>query len=109
MNFGTKLRTILRIAASLQNTAVVMTAAVAAFSEQYHIGWLVFVWAIFTLLCNFVVDTITTYYNNDYTEEGENGTNMTRELKIISEFGEDFEVPDYVEEPEDAGEEYDDE
>ncbi len=108
MNFGTKLRTILRIAASLQNAAVVMTASIAAFSEQYHIGWLVFVWAIFTLVCNFVVDAITTYYNNDYSEEGEVGTNMTRELKLINEFGEDFEVPD-VEEPEDAGEVLEDE
>lgn len=108
MNFGTKLRTILRVAASLQNAAVVMTASIAAFSQQYHIGWLVFVWAIFTLACNFVVDAITTYYNNDYSEEGEVGTNMTRELKLINEFGEDVEVPD-IEEPEDAGEVLEDE
>ena len=108
MNFGTKLRTILRIAASLQNTAVVMTASIAAFSEQYHIGWLVFAWAIFSLVCNFIVDAITTYYNQDYTEEGKVGTNMTREMKLISSFGEDFEVPE-IEEPEDAGEVLDDE
>ena len=62
-----------------------------------------------SLIALIIVLSANTYYNNDYTEEGETGTNMTRELKMISEFGEDFEVPDYVEEPEDAGEEYEDE
>lgn len=69
MNFGTKLRTILRIAVSLQNTAVVLTASVQAFASEYHIGWLTFAWALFALACNFVADAITTYYNNDYTPE----------------------------------------
>lgn len=39
MNKGTKLRTILRVFASLQNTAVVLTASVQAFASEYHIGW----------------------------------------------------------------------
>ena len=97
MNFGSKLRTILRIAASLQNTAVVLTASVQAFASEYHIGWLTFAWAIFALACNFVVDFITTYYNNDYTPEGAIGTRNTRDLKELREY-----EASYVEEPEDA-------
>ena len=97
MNFGTKLRTILRIAVSLQNTAVVLTASVQAFASEYHIGWLTLIWAIFALLCNFVVDVLTTYYNNDYTVEGATGTKVTRDMKEIA--GTEWEQ---AEEPEDA-------
>lgn len=97
MNFGTKLRTILRIAVSLQNTAVVLTASVQAFASEYHIGWLTLTWAIFALLCNFVVDVLTTYYNNDYTVEGATGTQITREMKELA----DTEW-EQAEEPEDA-------
>lgn len=85
MNFGTKLRTVLRIAVSLQNTAVVLTASVQAFASEYHIGWLTLTWAIFALLCNFVVDVLTTYYNNDYTVEGSVGTKVTREMKELAD------------------------
>ena len=85
MNFGTKLRTVLRIAVSLQNTAVVLTASVQAFASEYHIGWLTLTWAIFALLCNFVVDVLTTYYNNDYTVEGATGTKITREMKELAD------------------------
>lgn len=97
MNKGTILRTILRVAASLQNAALFVTSAVIAFSEQYHIGWLIIVWGIFTILCDFIVSFLTTYYNNDYTPEGETGTITTRELKEKRN-----EVWEYVEEPEDA-------
>lgn len=97
MNFGTKLRTILRIAVSLQNTAVVLTASVQAFADEYHIGWLTFAWALFALACNFAADVITTYYNNDYTVEGSIGTKNTRDLKELRDY-----EPTDVEEPEDA-------
>lgn len=97
MNFGTKLRTVLRIAASLQNTAVVLTASVQAFASEYHIGWLTLLWAIFALACNFVVDVLTTYYNNDYTVEGDTGTKITHEMKELANH-----EWEYVEEPEDA-------
>lgn len=97
MNFGTKLRTILRIVVSLQNTAVVLTASVQAFASEYHIGWLTFAWAVFALCCNFVADVVTTYYNNDYTVEGDTGTKTTRQMKALRDF-----EPEYTEEPEDA-------
>ena len=86
MNKGTKLRTVLRVFASLQNTAVVLTASVQAFASEYHIGWLTLVWAIFALACNFVVDGVTTYYNQDYTPEGETGTLTTRQMKELKNY-----------------------
>ena len=97
MNKGTKIRTILRVIVSLQNTAVVLTASVQAFASEYHIGWLTFAWAIFALVCNFIVDTVTTYYNQDYTPEGETGTLTTRQMKELK----DYEWTQ-AEEPEDA-------
>lgn len=97
MNKGTIIRTILRIAASLQNAAMIVTSAVVAFSEQYHVGWLIVAWAAFTILCDFVVSALTTYYNNDYTPEGETGTLNTREMKARRD-----EIWEEVEEPEDA-------
>lgn len=86
MNKGTKIRTILRVIVSLQNTAVVLTASVQAFASEYHIGWLTFAWAIFALVCNFIVDTVTTYYNQDYTPEGETGTLTTRQMKELKNY-----------------------
>lgn len=93
MTKGTKLRTILRIAASFQNTAVILTGTIQAFSSEYHIGWLTFAWAIFAIVCDFVVSTITTYYNNDYTPEACEGTGYTRLQKLRRDdgaVGEDF-------------------
>ena len=88
----TKLRTVLRIAASLQNTAVVLTASVQAFSSEYHIGWLMFAWAIFALVCNFVVDVLSHYYNNDFTVEACEATGEMRLKKEMNKeiTGEDF-------------------
>ena len=103
MNKGTIIRTILRVAASLQNAAVMVTASVVAFSEQYNVGWLILAWAIFTIACDFVVSAMTTYYNNDYTVEADTGTKLTREMKELA----DSEW-EQAEEPEDAEVEEDD-
>lgn len=81
MNFGTKLRTVLRVAASLQNTAVILTASVNAFAGEYHIGWLVFAWALFAIICDFVVSALTTYFNNDYCEDACETTGELRARK----------------------------
>ena len=102
MNVGTKLRTVLAIATSL-NTALMATDLTGFNNHTVDI-----IYKVVSIILNFVIVACVTYYNNDYTEEGETGTNMTRELKMINSFEEDFEVPD-VEEPEDAGEEYEDE
>lgn len=87
MNNGTKIRTVLRIATSLQNAAVMVTAAVTGLCEQYHLTVLMVVWIIFTILCDFFISAITTYYNNDYTEEACLGTGKTRQLKAEKKTG----------------------
>lgn len=81
VNKGTKIRTILRIAASLQRAIALSTAAISAFTDQYNLTILALIWMIFTLICDFVVDFLTTYYNNDYTPEAEVGTLTTRDMK----------------------------
>lgn len=93
MNKGTKIRTILRIATSLQNAAVMVTSAVTALSEQYHFTVLMVVWIAFTIACDFFISVITTYYNNDYTEIAARNTGRTRQEKAqLKEgyIGEDF-------------------
>ncbi len=87
MNNGTKIRTVLRIATSLQNAAVMVTAAVTALCEQYHFTKLMVAWIIFTILCDFFISAITTYYNNDYTEEAALATGRMRQSKAQNKVG----------------------
>ena len=83
MNFGTKLRTILRIAASLQTAIALTTSAIMDTGNHT----LMTAWIGFTIACDFVVAAITTYYNCDYTDEACEGTGLTRLLKAESEVG----------------------
>jgi len=80
MTAGTKLRTILRIATSLQTALYVTTAAIA----DFHSTTLMLLWGIFTIVCDFVIAFVTTYYNNDYTEEACQGTGYARWLKATN-------------------------
>ena len=94
MNTGTKIRTALRIAVSLNTAIYAVSAAVGALG----FGWLTMAWAIFTVVSDFTVSALTTYYNNDYTEEACIGTGITRQLKAEKKgnyAGEAF----YAEEP----------
>ena len=77
MNTGTKVRTALRIATSLDTAAFAVSAAIGAL----NIGWLTFAWGIFVIITDFAVSALTTYYNQDYTEEASEGTGYTRLLK----------------------------
>ena len=77
MNTGTKIRTILRVAVSLQ-TAICMTTAVVTNTNNKV---LILVWAIFSIVCDFAVAFLTTYYNNDYTEEATIHTGRMRLMK----------------------------
>ena len=69
MNFGTKLRTILAIATSL----------------------------MVSIILNFVIVACVTYFNNDYTPEGETGTLTARQMKELKNY-----EWEQAEEPEDA-------
>lgn len=77
MNTGTKIRTALRIAVSL-NTAFY---AVAAAVGDLNIAKVTFVWTVFTIISDFVVSALTTYYNNDYTETACEYTGLMRQAK----------------------------
>lgn len=62
MNFGTRLRTILAIATSL-NTALMATDLTG-----FNNGAVDMVYKIVSIVLNFVIVACVTYYNNDYTE-----------------------------------------
>lgn len=91
MNFGTKLRTVLAVATSL-NTALLATDLTG-----FNNGVLDMIYKVASVVLNFVIVACVTYYNNDYTPEGQTGTQIAREMKELC----DFET-EYVEEPEDA-------
>jgi hypothetical protein len=97
MNKGTKVRTALRIAVSIYTGLCVWEVAIAKLSEQLHTPWLVAVCAAAIVLSGLAVDVLTTYYNQDYTVEGDTGTKVTRQMKEIRGH-----VPVTVEEPEDS-------
>lgn len=93
MNFGTKVRTILAIATSL-NTALIATDV-----AQFHNETVNLIYRIVSVILNFIVVACVTWYNNDYTPEACEGTGLTRMLKngedgIGIELGEDEYIED---------------
>lgn len=62
MNFGTKLRTILAIATSL-NTALMATDI-----TEFHNPKLDITYKVVSIILNFVIVACVTYFNNDFTE-----------------------------------------
>lgn len=85
MNTGTKIRTALRIAVSLNTAIYAVTNAVGALNNDK----LNAIWMIFTIISDFIVSALTTYYNNDYTEIASIKTGEMRQAKQESS-------PDYV-------------
>lgn len=75
MNFGTKIRTILAIATSL-NTAL-MATDITGFNN----GALDLTYRIVSIILNFVIVACVTYYNNDYTEIAAETTGECRARK----------------------------
>ena len=49
--------------------------------------WVAVVCAGIVVILGLIVDALTTYYNNDYTEEACVGTGITRQLKAEKEEG----------------------
>lgn len=99
MNTGTKIRTALRIAVSLNTAIYAVSASVVGLG--FH--KLTMLWTILTIASDLVVAAITTYYNNDYTIIASEHTGAMRLEKeqangIIT--GEDF--TDDFEEDEDG-------
>lgn len=75
MNFGTKLRTILAVATSL-NTALMATDI-----TEFGNGTLNMIYKIVSIVLNFVIVACVTYYNNDYTEIACETTGECRQRK----------------------------
>lgn len=72
MNFGTKIRTILAVATSL-NTALMATDLTG-----FNNGTIDTVYKIVSIILNFIIVAAVTYYNNDYTETACKYTGMMR-------------------------------
>ena len=72
MNFGTKLRTVLAVATSL-NTALMATDI-----TEFNNPKLDIIYKVVSILLNFVIVSCVTYYNNDYTETACKYTGMMR-------------------------------
>lgn len=72
MNFGTKLRTVLAVATSL-NTALMATDI-----TEFNNPKLDIIYKVVSILLNFVIVACVTYYNNDYTETACKYTGMMR-------------------------------
>ena len=75
MNFGTKIRTALAIATSL-NTALMATDLTG-----FHNGTLDTIYKVVSIILNFVIVACVTYYNNDYTEIACETTGECRQRK----------------------------
>jgi hypothetical protein len=75
LNTGTKIRTALAIAVSIH------TALIATDVTGFQNPTVDLVYKVFSIVINFIVVALTTYYNNDYSEEACIGTGITRQLK----------------------------
>lgn len=81
MNKGTKIRTLMRAIVSFYSALCVWQVAINQLGEMLGIKWIAIVVAGLIVVLGLVVDTITTWYNNDYTPEACEGTGLTRLLK----------------------------
>lgn len=114
MNSGTKIRTALRIAFSIWTGFCAWQVSISQLAEQLKAPWLVAACAIIIVVAGLVVDVLTTYYNNDFSEEACIGTGITRQLKAEKKdnyvgdyFFADYEQEYDEESAEDRGEEGD--
>lgn len=75
MNFGTKLRTVLAIATSL-NTSLMATDI-----TEFHNPKLDIAYKVVSIVLNFIIVACVTYYNNDFTEIACEHTGEMRQKK----------------------------
>lgn len=97
MNSGTILRTILAIATSL-NTALIATDLTGFQNEKVD-----FWYKVVSLILNFIIVAIATYFNNDYTETASKFTGEMRQAKL--EHAEDYMGEVFFEEEDEEDEE----
>ena len=75
MNRGTIIRTVLAIA------TVINSGAIAAGIADFQNPTVDMIYKILSFTATAVILFVNTYYNNDYTPEGCEGTGLTRQLK----------------------------
>ena len=81
MDKGTKLRTVLAIATAI-NTALIATD-VTGFENPT----LDFIYTVVSLILNFIIVALVTYFNNDYTEIASEKTAEMRQAKLERSIG----------------------
>lgn len=93
MNIGTKLRTILVIATCL-NTALMSTDITG-----FHNSTLDIIYKVVSIILNFIIVALATYFNNDYTEEACVHTGRMRHEKAYKkgqidseDYSEDYDI-----------------
>lgn len=79
MNNGTMIRTFLVIATCF-NTALMATDV-----AQFNNPKLNLIYKVLSVIANFIIVFCATYFNNDFTVEGETGTKITREMKALKD------------------------
>lgn len=90
MNFGTKLRTVLAIATSL-NTALIATD-ITGFNNPT----LDTVYTVASIVLNFIIVACVTYFNNDFTEVACESTGEMRQRK--AEADDDYKGEEFYDE-----------
>lgn len=107
MNKGTVLRTIARIAFSIYTAFCMWQVSIGELGKLLDAPWIAVAVAVVIVLCGLIVDTITTYFNNDYTEVAAQHTAEMRQHKAELDpnyKGDRFFVePDDIFEEEEAG------
>lgn len=86
MNTGTILRTILAIATSL-NTALIATDLTG-----FNNPTLDTIYTVVSIILNFVIVALVTYFNNDYTETASFYTGAMRQMKAEMKEGYEGEI-----------------
>ena len=81
MNKETRIRTALRIVVSIYSGLCVWQVALNELGDMLGTKWVAIICAVLIVLFGFAVDVLTTYFNNDYTDEASLGTGLTRQLK----------------------------
>ena len=84
MNLGTRIRTVLAIATSL-NTALMATDI-----TEFHNPTLDTIYKVVSICLNFIIVASVTYFNNDYTEVACEHTGEMRLKKHRPDDGENF-------------------
>lgn len=92
MNRGTKLRTVLRVIFSIYTGFCMWEVSIKELGDKIDAPWLAVICSVVIVVAGLLVDILTTYFNNDYTEEACQGTGLTRQLKAESKADYDGEV-----------------